>query len=176
VTRRHDIEADCYGSQPTKQPEGKRSRRIRHNRDVLYHGPLRIGSNVTQETPRDGALYRTTHYHSVIRQEHDGVTYIWRCLPCGVDADYLAEVVRTPEGAIRCHVYRQIEMREPWRGEPRTVANRVVRFAPDLTIRAVTVEQERAHFTEHDTITAYLTPLAPPIVAPIRPLWQEDGQ
>lgn len=167
MTRRESFMA-ALGLAPIERPERKNSR-ARHTHDKLYHGPLRIPAEVAERSSQAPA-YKTTHGHPVLRiEDKDGVVYLWRCLPVG-EGDYLGEVVRTPEGAYRVHLYRAITLE--WRGKPKTPASIIARYVPDPTIPAITEEQERAHFLGAPIISEDGR-LLPPLPAAAKPSWQE---
>lgn len=83
-----------------------KNRREHHQGERIYHGPIRLPSQVLDIALR-APVYRTTHRHPVIRLQLDGVTYLFRS---GIAGDcYLGEIVRTPEGRIRVHAWAAIE-------------------------------------------------------------------
>ncbi len=175
MTRRESFLAALGIGTPTERRERK-SHRARHAGDKLYHGPLRIPAAVTARAAT-GPIYKTTHYHPVIRIEHDGVVYLWRCAPVG-EGDYLGEVVRTPTGDYRVHLYRAISLE--WRGEPKTPLTIISRYWPDPEIPQVTIEQEREHFLGSAS-DGCIYPgvsadgrLMPPVAASAVPLWQRE--
>ncbi len=131
--------------------------------DRLYHGPLRISNDETA-LAKAGHLYRTKEGKAALSaRSPEGVTYVWRCAPAS--GDFLALIYRTPMREYRVYIYKPVEMREPWRGEPRTVANQIARFAPDPK---VTIEQGSAHFIGGGS------PLMPPLATPATPLWMQE--
>lgn len=175
MTRRESFMATLGLAKLKERPERK-SQRKRHDGDKLYHGPLRIPAAVAERAAA-GPAYKTTHYHPAIRIEHDGVVYLWRCAPVG-EGDYLGEVVRTPEGDYRVHLYRAISLE--WRGEPKTPLTIISRYWPDPEIQHVTIEQEREHFLRPSS-DGRIYPgvsadgrLMPPVAASAVPLWQRE--
>lgn len=85
-----------------------KNRKAHHKNDVLYHGPIRIPEDVLDIASR-APVYRTTHGAKklAIRLALDGVTYLFRT---GLAGDcYLGEIIRTPEGMVRVHVWTAIE-------------------------------------------------------------------
>lgn len=134
------------------------------NEDRLYHGPLRI-SEEEVFLCANGHIYRTKEGKAAIStKDENGIGYVWRCAPA--TGDFLGALYRLPAGGYRVYLYKPATV--DWRGEPRTVANRIARFAPDPTIPQVTIEQERAYFLGEGA------PLMPPIATPVTPLWQQD--
>jgi hypothetical protein len=86
-------------------------RSVRHRDTRLYHGPIELPVAVIGGL--DGApVYRTTHRHSVLRLELDGVAYLFRRWTLGHHY-YLGEVVRTQTGRLRVHLFRSTDRGRP---------------------------------------------------------------
>ncbi len=147
MSKTTDFLAAIGADRPKRRAEDKR-----HgggHEDRLYHGPLQI-SEAEAALVDSGHVFRTREGKAALSTSSaEGVIYVWRCAPAA--GDFLAAIYRTPLGLYRVYVYKSIEMREPWRGEPCTVINRISRFAPDDD-----------------------APLMPPLVAPAAPLWMQE--
>ena len=80
---------------------GPRNQRHHHQDTLIYKGPIEVPIGAL-ELARRAAPVKSTHGHSVIRIEHEGVVYVFRRK---VATCMVGEVVRTMAGAIRVHVW-----------------------------------------------------------------------
>ena len=80
---------------------GPRNQRRHHQDVLLYKGSIEIPIGAL-ELAQQATPVKSTHGHSVIRIEHDGIVYVFRrkVAPC-----MIGEVVSTTTGAIRVHVW-----------------------------------------------------------------------
>lgn len=79
-----------------------RNRKAHHADVRLYHGAIQLEEPILDSLSRSH-VFRTTHRKLTLRIQRDGITYLLRIAPQG--ADYVGEVVRTPEGAYRVHCW-----------------------------------------------------------------------
>lgn len=127
MTRRESFSA-LFSAPLVERPEHK-NKRAHHDGDQLYHGPIFVTAEVT-DLAVTSTPFKTTHRHPALRIEHDSVVYLFRCLPIGASA-YVGEIIRTPQGTIRCHVWLAIPdcLTAP------TVEKLMLKWKPDPEIR-----------------------------------------
>lgn len=106
--------------------------RIRHAGERVYHGPIFVPENIAAIVAEHPAIKRTTSRHMVMRYSHGGWTWLFRSqIPAS--RMMVGEIVRTPEGQIRVHLWSAASPHSGAHSARRTPAEILARRATRIT-------------------------------------------
>jgi hypothetical protein len=102
MTRRESLRALISGGAAYRERPARKGARAHHQDTQVYHGPLTLPVEIVEALAR-APVFRTTSKHPALRVQRDGITYLLRTAPSGVD--YVGEVIRTEAGPYRVHAW-----------------------------------------------------------------------